>query len=626
MPAFATSANLVARKVAQTKSDKLEKSRQSLASLHISNAYQFILVGIVGLLLLRNIAYKLRAFAVRRRQNSETAITGSSEKGPHTPSPASSLFENESFFYRALGKIDSIGSGVLGVRFLPADCTLFRLALSVLILAVNLTFCLIIDTHLITVASVNSNVARAFSRRCGRIAVANYPILFALAGRNNVVSLLTGFAYTEVRYYHKLLGSVVVLESFIHTIAYTGYYIVSLGHEALAEEATELYFKWGIAATVMMCVMAFTAMSFFRNRLYEIFLLLHVAGAAVTLAGSFYHRPIIQPWVYAATAVWVFERVARLARHLGTIFHRRLMLRSPVLQAEAQVLHGAIILTIPFRGTWEAAQHCYISFWSPWLLATPWLYGQSHPFSISNVQPSTASTDQHIRFVMRIKNGVTRTLANHIQKRTRSSGKETCSLSVMAEGPYGQIPPTSDYDSVLLLAGGSGITQLASTLGDVVQKAAEGHSFVKDVHLVWAIHHLNQSEWLGDSLENIRSRADEAKLNLRMDVYVTRPGASTTSSKASSIDESRATTLGSPSIDEKKAGIEGSVQVLPRSRLNVFHGRPAVGEIMRDAVGRSIGHTFITACGPASLADTVRNMNKVIGSPTVAVSIAKFQC
>ena len=48
------------------------------------------------------------------------------------------------------------------------------------------------STHLHSEQSAASSIARAFSRRCGRMAVANYPILFCFAGRNSVIARLTG--------------------------------------------------------------------------------------------------------------------------------------------------------------------------------------------------------------------------------------------------------------------------------------------------------------------------------------------------------------------------------------------------------------------------------------------------
>lgn len=199
----------------------------------------------------------------------------------------------------------------------------------------------------------------------------------------------------------------------------------------------------------------------------------------------------MEPWVYAAAAIWAFERASRLVRHVGTIFHRRVILRAPLLTGEAKVVHGAIVLSVPFAGTWSASQHCYISFWSPALLARPWLFGRSHPFSIINVQSSRKTGDQSIELVLRIKKGLTRELADHIESRTTASGSETCTLAVMAEGPYGQSAETPDAQTVLLLAGGSGITFVASALEDVVQKIEAGQSSTNDVRLVWAIHHLS---------------------------------------------------------------------------------------------------------------------------------------
>ncbi|KAL8292721.1 hypothetical protein RQP46_001333 [Phenoliferia psychrophenolica] len=337
---------------------------------------------------------------------------------------------------------------------------------------VNITFCLVISTNLVTVSSPNSNIARAFSRRCGRMAAANFP-------------------YGSVRFYHKVLGGIVTLQAVIHALSYTACYIVNLGVDALHEQYTELYFKLGIAALVMMSIMSLTAIRAFRHRFYEIFLILHVVGAAVVLAGAWYHRPIMEPWVYAASAIWSFERASRLARHFGSIFHRRIVLRSPLLSAEAKVVHGAIVLSVPFAGAWGASQHCYISFWTASLLTRPWLYGQSHPFSIANVQPLSPSKGQTIELVLRIKKGITRTLANHIEARTKASGKATCSLTVMAEGPYGQSANTFDSESVLLLAGGSGITFVASALEDVVRKVEVGESLTTHLRLVWAVHYLS---------------------------------------------------------------------------------------------------------------------------------------
>ncbi|KAK4701780.1 hypothetical protein P7C70_g4442, partial [Phenoliferia sp. Uapishka_3] len=628
-------------KVAQTKADKAEKARQTLASLHYSNVYQFILAGIVGLLLLRNVALTIRTLLQSRRRLAQFS-TSTSEKGsPETSSSSQHTLRQENFFFRSIGKVDAWGARPIGVRFLPADCTVFRLVMTTFICVINLAFCLTVDTHLHHPATVNSNVARAFSRRCGRVAVANYPILFALAGRNNIISLLTGrplyivnphhraddfflqgFGYTDVRYYHKVLGSIAVIESVVHTLAYVGYYCVNLGVAALHEEYTELYFKMGIVAVVMMVVMALTGIKVFRHKFYEIFLILHVLGAAAVLFGSWYHRPIIYNWVYAAVAVWAFERVSRLARHFGTIFHHRIVLRAPILTAEAKVVHGAIILSVPFTGIWHPSQHVYISFWSPTLLSRPWLFGQSHPFSIANSRSSSSEDTQSLEFVLRIHKGLTKTLANHIVSRCKASGRETCDLAVSAEGPYGQTIDSSESENVLLVAGGSGITVVASTLEDAVHKVEQGLSFTKNVRLIWAIHHLDQARWIGDSLDSLRTRADSVGLNVQIDIYVTRPG----EPEGNSAEGSRESTPGASRTDVDQVDEKPTGDVVGTSRASVHHGRPDVAGIMRETVSRSEGHVYIIACGPESLAEITNTTGHELASGALTVKIAKFEC
>lgn len=83
----------------------------------------------------------------------------------------------------------------------------------------------------------------------GRIAVANFPILFATFGRRNLISILTGIKYQSIRRYHKLIGRIVAIQVLIHVLGQTGYYLVSLGVAALAEEYSEAYFKYGIAVS-----------------------------------------------------------------------------------------------------------------------------------------------------------------------------------------------------------------------------------------------------------------------------------------------------------------------------------------------------------------------------------------
>lgn len=66
----------------------------------------------------------------------------------------------------------------------------------------------------------------------------------------------------------------------------------------------------------------------------------------------------MEPWVYAAAAVWAFERAVRLVAHVMRFCHSRLVVRRPLVKAEATLQDGAIKLAVPFGvGSWKAGQH-----------------------------------------------------------------------------------------------------------------------------------------------------------------------------------------------------------------------------------------------------------------------------
>lgn len=219
-------------------------------------------------------------------------------------------------------------------------------------------------------------------------------------------------------------------------------------------------------ALVFLLVNCVFGLKWLRRRCYEVFLALHVIGAALILAGTWYHRPITQSWVYAAVGIWVAERALRLLHHFVSLHGRRIAVRAPVVKAKASVVAGAIKLAVPARGqTWAAGQHCYISFWCAASLVTycpillnfphadsrpaselcrgvdlakqPWLYGpaQAHPFSIANA--ARGGEQDELRFVMRVHDGITSALARRIETRAKAASSSEIDCYVSLEGPHG---------------------------------------------------------------------------------------------------------------------------------------------------------------------------------------------
>jgi hypothetical protein len=204
-------------------------------------------------------------------------------------------------------------------------------------------------------------------------------------------------------------------------------------------------------ALVFLLVNCVFGLKWLRRRSYEIFLALHVIGAALILAGTWYHRPITQSWVYAAVGIWVAERVLRLLHHFISLHGRRIFVRAPVIKAKASVVAGAIKLAVPARGLrWAPGQHCYISFWcvfvtllrlalSEWAdLGVASIVGDSN--SRDDLGANVPSDNEHneLRFVMRIHDGITSALARTIEARAATAGSSEVDCYISLEGPHGE--------------------------------------------------------------------------------------------------------------------------------------------------------------------------------------------
>ncbi|GAA5845985.1 hypothetical protein JCM9279_004747 [Rhodotorula babjevae] len=473
-----------------------------------------------------------------------------------------------------------------------------------------------------------------FADRCGRISTADLPLLFLFVGRNNILTSLTGLSYQSLRFWHIYLGAHSTTMAIIHTFAYVGQYYTNHTTAKLQRAFGELYFKMGIVAVVFMLALSVTGLGFIRRRGYQAFLALHVVGAGVILAGCWYHRPSMQDWVMATVGIWVFERLWRISSVFTSWVNMRLVVRAPVMSARASIVDGAIKLVVPFKGAWGPGQHFYISFWGRDLLRRPHLYGQTHPFCAANV-PVRDTDKQELRFVLRIHKGITSELEQHIRSKMAAKGTDEIELMVAVEGPFDTAEPAEEYESVLCLAGGSGITHPISILADVCQKAALGAAATTSVRLAWAVHHAEQADWIEETLAEARAWAARAHLTLAIDLYVTRPQHGHALPTLTSSSSSTPSPISSPSLadsdDEKKLdlSLDSSSGALGSSSRAAalctrFSGRPNVALEVAKMVRESSGRTLVVACGPVQLAEDVRRAVKDYRPSQLAYEIAKF--
>lgn len=182
-------------------SECVSLAERSPSTSGYTNAYVWIVAALLGVLILRNLVVKVALFFDGRRQKRAT----SAEKGRRN---GFDVYNDRIAVLRWSEKLESLA--LKPARGLPTDWTYLRLLLVAAIVIINTVFCVVSSytwilpaanrtrhsqvgsTQLHSAQSAGSSIARAFSRRCGRVATANYPLLFMFAGRNSVIAKLTG--------------------------------------------------------------------------------------------------------------------------------------------------------------------------------------------------------------------------------------------------------------------------------------------------------------------------------------------------------------------------------------------------------------------------------------------------
>lgn len=75
------------------------------------------------------------------------------------------------------------------------------------------------------------------------------------------------------------------------------------------------------------------------------------------------------------------------------------------------------------------------------------------------------------------------------------------SYRCLLDGPYGGMPrKLESFDTVLLIAGGSGITPVVAHMQDLCRKIRKGKAVTTDVRIVWTVKRFESLEWFKDEI------------------------------------------------------------------------------------------------------------------------------
>ena len=250
-----------------------------------------------------------------------------------------------------------------------------------------------------------------------------------------------------------------------------------------------------------------------------------------------------------------------------------------------EILPGeAVRVTVQMARPWtfRPGQYMYVTMpsiglWTSHPFSLAWSDAQHHDDYVDPEKgilphhPVLALNKTSMSAIIRCRDGFTLRL----YKKTQASPEGRLVVNALAEGPYGGLHDLRSYGTVLLFAGGVGITHQLPFVRELVVGFANGTAAVRRIALIWTIQSPEHLEWIRPWMTSVLA-LDRRRDVLRILLFVTRPR----------------------STKEIHS---------PSSTVQMFPGRPNVDTLVRLESEQQVGAMGVSVCGPGGLADDVRS-------------------
>lgn len=378
------------------------------------------------------------------------------------------------------------------------------------------------------------NMLFAFADRTALVFVANLPLLYLLAAKNQPIKQLTGYSYEALNIVHRRLGEWLCLLALLHSAGMTGVWYTILRPTGLdlAHFLMKKIILLGLGAFIAYEALYFTSLGSFRQRWYELFLVLHIFLQLAALILVWFHHRGSRIYVGIALGIFILDRLLfRLAlktRHfrasLSILEDGKTVHVSANWQITPQRSWWRRLLSINTKQGWRPTDHVF--------LTVPSLSGkhfvQAHPFTIASAAPSPPldgspdpplGSHAWLNLLIRAHSGFSNDLLAYARCHS--------SAFIRLDGPYGSpraLCLLQNADLAIVVAGGSGIAVafplVWALLNDVRRDAgveeAVPRTGAKRVCLLWVVHSREQTSWLPEErIEELRARG--------LDVSIPRP-------------------------------------------------------------------------------------------------------
>ncbi|KAK6001773.1 hypothetical protein QM012_002263 [Aureobasidium pullulans] len=382
-------------------------------------------------------------------------------------------------------------------KVLPSNATTIGI---LLLLGINLFFLLY---------KVELSVATAFvfADRAGLLFVANLPLLYLLAAKNQPLKILTDASYEGLNILHRRLGEWMCLLALLHAGSMVLVWYTTLSTRLSFSRFLALPILWlGLLAFFSYETLYLSSLGSFRARYYEIFLGLHVVLQIAALAFLWFHHHNSQPYVLVAVCIFAIDRL---------VF--RLILKSRTIKADLSVMQDGETVMLssnwqlpqPFwwssfgiKNGWKPAEHVFLTI--PALSHKHFV--QAHPFTIASAAPTSADSHAWLNFLIRAQDGFSRDLLRYAALHSR--------VNIRVDGPYGSshaLHMLQGNDVAVVVAGGSGIAVAFPLVWSLLTASPQDLELESNrqsksrVSLIWVVHDQEHVGWIPqDRLDELR--------------------------------------------------------------------------------------------------------------------------
>ncbi len=372
-----------------------------------------------------------------------------------------------------------------------------------------------------------------FADRTSLLFVANLPLLYLLAAKNQPLSLLTGHSYESMNIFHRRLGEVMCLLALLHAVSFLAvwYTIFRPTGFALAQFLLSKIILWGMGAFLAYELLYLTSLGSFRQRRYELFLGLHVILQVFALLFLWFHHKRSRPYVYATLVIFLLDRFFYRMGFKNRTVQGTLEVKEDqatvVLRARLSKLTGKRrgrwnrLLGPDILHGWKATEHVFVTVPS----ISPKHIFQAHPFTIASKAPAIGETEFDLELIIRSQDGFSQDLLHHARIHNNNH-----TVAIRLDGPYGSqsaVHLLQESDISIIVAGGSGIAVAWPAVWATLDAAGRGSDANVDLEdklpaishnqfskswkkilFIWIVHDSSHLSWLGskklDALQSVQ--------------------------------------------------------------------------------------------------------------------------